>query len=114
MNSGPERKGRLSLKQIRHSIDQAADSTKVRLIIFAGGEPLLLGDDLYAALEHVRARGLKSRLITNAYWAVSPERAAEVVARLHACGLDELNLSIDDYHLPFIKPQRVKAAFDAA
>jgi hypothetical protein len=114
MNSSPKRRARLSLDQIRRHVDEAAGSTGIRLIIFAGGEPLLLGDDLFAAIEHVRHVGLKSRLITNAYWATSADRATRVVTRLHACGLDELNLSIDDYHLPFIKPRHVKLAFDAA
>jgi hypothetical protein len=114
MNSSPHRQAKLSADQICRYVDEALDSTAIRLVIFAGGEPLLLGDDLYRSLEHVRACGLKSRVITNAYWAISPGTASLVLNKLYSSGLDELNISIDDFHLPFINPKRVKIAFDVA
>jgi len=114
MNSGPERKAKLSAEQICRYVDDATESTAVRLVIFAGGEPLLLGEDIFRCIEHVRLRALKSRLITNAYWATSPSTASFVLNKLCSAGLDELNISIDDFHLPFINPKRVKIAFDAA
>jgi hypothetical protein len=114
MHSSPDRKATLSADQMIRYIDQAIEAAKVQLVVFAGGEPLLLGDDLYKTLDHVRNRGLFSRVVSNAYWAATPARAKAVVARLRASGLHELNISIDDFHLPFIKAQWVKNAFDAA
>ena len=45
---------------------------------------------------------------------VVPVTAAKIVERLRQSGLNELNLSIDDFHLPFVKPTHVKLAFEAA
>jgi len=114
MNSSPGRRSRLSSEQICRYVDQAVESTEIRFVIFAGGEPLLLGDDLFRSLEHVHRRGLRSRLVTNAYWAINPSTASGIVSKLRATGLNELNISIDDFHLPYINAQRVKHAFLAA
>jgi len=114
MNSSPERRARLSAEQICTYIDQALEDTAIRFVIFAGGEPLLLGDDLLKSLEHVRQCGMRSRVITNGYWATSPETASRVVLKLRDAGLNELNISIDDFHLPYVNSTHVKLAFDAA
>jgi len=114
MNSSPTRRGKLTSEQICDFIDQAIEATNVSTIIFAGGEPLLLREDLFTSLQHVKRRGLKSRLVTNSYWANSEQRALSITQKLFDHGLNELNLSIDDFHLPFISPLNVRRAFDAA
>src|SRR5215472_202963 len=114
MNSSPQRRRRLTAEQICRYVDQAVESTEIRLVIFSGGEPLLLGDELFRSLEHVHNRGLRSRLVTNAYWAIDEKKTAATVARLFSAGLNELNISIDDFHFPYIHPQKVKAAFGEA
>jgi len=114
MNSSPHRRARLDADRMCGYIDQALESTAIRFVIFAGGEPLLLGEDLYRTLEHVRLRGMRSRVVTNGYWARTPAKASEVVRALRDAGLNELNLSIDDFHLPFVDARHVKLAFDAA
>lgn len=114
MRSAPGREGALSYEQIRRYIDEAMAATNLGLVIFAGGEPLLLGEQLYRSLEYAYRRGLMTRLVTNAYWATDPRRAARVARRLYDAGLWELNISIDDYHLDYVDPKRVRLAFDAA
>lgn len=114
MNSGPERKGRLTFAQIRGWIDEIASRTEIRTIIFAGGEPLLLGPDIFAAISHARSRRLSTRLVTNAYWALNDARARDICQKLVDAGLDELNISIDDFHLPYVDPLNVRRAFQAA
>ena len=114
MNSSPTRRGKLTAEEICDYVDQAASSTAISMVIFAGGEPLLLGKDLFRVLRHVRNSGMRSRLITNAYWANTQETAGEVTSALCDSGLDELNISIDDFHLPYIDAENVKRAFDAA
>jgi len=114
MNSGPERKGRLTSTQIRGWIDEIASRTEIRTIIFAGGEPLLLGPDIFAAISHARSKRLSTRLVTNAYWALNDDRAREICQKLVDAGLDELNISIDDFHLPYVDPLNVRRAFQAA
>src|SRR5262249_43923275 len=81
---------------------------------FAGGEPTLLGDVLLRSIAYCRLNGVVSRIITNAYWAHSPEAALAKCKELRAAGLNELNISMDDYHEPYIAFERVKHAYQAA
>jgi hypothetical protein len=115
MNSSPERKDQLSFAQMESILRAAfAEISPLHLVVFAGGEPMLLQDDLLRAIALCKEHGVLTRVVTNGYWASSPEAAREKVAALRAAGLDELNLSTDDYHLPWISLQRLKYAFAAA
>ena len=114
MNSSPQRRERLSWAQLESVLRQAFESLALRIVVFSGGEPTLLGDDLLRALALCREHGVKTRVVTNGYWATSPEAAAARVASLREAGLDELNVSTDDFHLPWISLQRVRYAYDAA
>jgi len=82
--------------------------------VFAGGEPTLLGEDLLNSIAHANSLGIMTRLVTNVYWASTPQRAREGMTALRQAGLRELNISYDDYHLPFIKPINLKHAYTAA
>jgi len=114
MNSGPERKERLSFDVIRKVVFELNQSNPLQTIIFAGGEPTLLGEQLLDAIAFSESLGISTRLVTNAYWATSPSAARAKVVALREAGLTELNISADDYHLPFIPFERVKYAWNAA
>jgi hypothetical protein len=115
MNSGPERRGeRLTFDQMRKAIDELHRRSPLRVVIFAGGEPLLLGEHLLDAIAHCDALGIITRIVTNAYWATSFDAARRVLNRLREAGLAELNVSCDDYHLPYIPFERVEHAWRAS
>jgi hypothetical protein len=114
MNSGPGRKEALRFEQIRSAVDQLRAIQPLRVVVFAGGEPTLLGDDLLEAFAYISSLGIITRMVTNAYWAVSPERARAKVVAFREAGLRELNISADDYHLPFIPFERVENAWHAS
>lgn len=115
MRSGPDRGGTLSWDQLRHIINEVfSELDEIDVVVFAGGEPTLLGADLHKAIALCKEHGAVTRIVTNAFWATSPEAAQATVAELRAAGLDELNISTDDYHLPFISLQRLRWAFEAA
>lgn len=88
--------------------------TKLSVIVFSGGESTLLGEDLLKALRLCKEHGIITRLVTNVFWATSPEAAEAKLKELREAGLNELNISTDDYHLPYISLQKVRYAFDAA
>jgi hypothetical protein len=52
--------------------------------------------------------------VTNASWAKTFEGARKRLNRLREAGLAELNISCDDYHLPFIPFERVETAWRAS
>ncbi len=100
--------------QLEEILDQLFASTKLAVVVFSGGESTLLGEDLNRALRKCRAHGVISRLVTNAFWATSVDAALVKLRELRAAGLDELNISTDDYHLPYVSLQKVKNAYLAA
>lgn len=114
VNAGPHRKERLSLPVIKRLIEEVRSIGLTSLVVFTGGEPLLLGEDLYEAVDFATSKGLATRIVTNAYWATSYDRALEVLTRLQEAGLSEINYSCDDFHQEFIPLDRVKWANEAA
>lgn len=114
VNAGPHRRERLTLPQIRQLIDEVSDIGLTSVVVFTGGEPTLLGKDLYEAISYAAVKGFKTRVVSNAYWARSPERARAVIRRLQQAGLTEINFSCDDFHQEHIPLERVKWANDAA
>ncbi len=111
--SGPKQNDRLSLEEIKKFVEEVYSMGKLQLVVFTGGEPLLLGDDLYKAVEFCSKKKLATRIVSNAYWAVSPEKSQEVLSDLKTAGLTEINLSCDDYHQEFISLEKIKYANDA-
>ena len=114
MNSGPDRSDTLSYEQIESILDQALDELDLLVVVFAGGEPLLLGAETLAkAIKLVADRGVFTRVVTNGYWATSKETAYNTLKTLKDAGLFEINISADDFHLPWISLQRLRYAYDA-
>jgi hypothetical protein len=113
VRSSPERDDTLTLEQIIETVETAHAANPLLTVVFAGGEPTSLGDDLLDAIAHVASLGIRTRLVTNATWASTPEQARDQVKVLREVGLDEINFSADDFHLPFIPLDNVINAWHA-
>jgi len=105
-DSHPGIKTRLELAEIIKFIDSARQFDTMKLIVFSGGECFLLGDDLTRAVEHATGLGLRTRCVTNGYWARTEESAMRRLSDLKAAGLCELNISTGDHHQKYV-PQRL-------
>lgn len=104
----PKVHGRIPLDRILRYIDQAAQSfPTIKLVCFSGGECFLLGNDLDQAIARAHQLGLRTRCVTNGYWATSPKAARDRLSRLAQSGLDELNISTGDDHLEYVPFERV-------
>ena len=57
---------------------------------------------------------MKTNLTTNGFWAITPERAARMIGDLESAGLSHLTISYDNFHAPYVKPERIRNALDAA
>lgn len=108
MNCKPILKDKLTFEQMRKSIDQIVKNYSVHLVVFTGGEPTLLGEDLFRAIRYCSLNFLRTRLVTNAHWATTLERAQKYVQKFRDAGLTELNVSIDDYHAPFVPLENIR------
>ena len=114
MHSGPNRRERLAAKDVIKVVDELHGLNRLRVVIFAGGEPTLLKGELLEAISHCDSLGILTRLVTNASWAVSAVRTKEMLHSLREAGLSELNISADDYHLPYVPFENVSRAWHAS
>ena len=79
-----------------------------------GGLLLLLGDDLYAAVQAAREAGFFTRCVTNGYWAATQDMAKKKLDRLVNSGLQEINLSSGENHGKYVPVQNILNACFAA
>ncbi len=104
----------LTGEQMRGVIDEVMGWGTLRLVVFTGGEPFLLGDELRRTVAHAARYGVFTRIVTNAYWATSRARAEHLLKKYKDAGLTEINISCDDYHQQFVPLRNVKYASEAA
>lgn len=114
VRAGPERSDTLRYDEIARAVECAHRAGRLSVVVFAGGEPTELGEDLLDAIAHVNGLGIGTRIVTNASWATDAAAATEMVTRLREAGLDEINVSADDFHLPFIPLDNVVRAWRAS
>ena len=114
MNCKPGLKHKLSFEQMRKAIDQFSRKKNANLVVFTGGESTLLGEDLFRAIRYATLKLLRTRLVTNAHWASSLERARNYVRKLREVGLTELDFSVDDFHEPFVPLDKIRNAWLAS
>jgi hypothetical protein len=106
VGAGPGGSKRLSLQAMCRYIDEAAE-IGVKLIVFSGGEPFLLGKDLDAAVKYAASANLFTRIVSNAYWAINESYALERLGELQQVGLCEVNFSTGKFHQKSVPIQNV-------
>jgi hypothetical protein len=114
MSSGPDRREKLNFDTIKKAIDELCERRQLQVVVFAGGEPTLLKGELHRSIRYCADKKILTRLVTNASWAKTEGKARDVLQELRESGLNELNISADDYHLPYIPVEYVFNAWRAA
>lgn len=112
--SGPGCGPHLQADFMKRAIDEAAKLGQLCSVVFTGGEALVRLDDVDEAVRFASTRNLWTRVVSNAVWATSREKATKIRARLKDSGLGKINFSCDDLHQENIPLERVKHAFWAA
>jgi len=72
-----------------------------------------LKDDLYTAIAHAHALGLRVRCITNAFWGKTFSAAKRTVFRLIEAGITEINISTGSDHQAHVPFESVENACEA-
>ncbi len=106
-DSNPRVTERITLQDIVGFIERASQLGSTKLVVFSGGECFLLGTDLTKAIARCTSLGLRSRCVTNGYWAKSVSEGRRRLLELKAAGLNELNISTGDFHQEFVSEQAV-------
>jgi pyruvate-formate lyase-activating enzyme len=97
----------IPVRRMHGLIDEAAAIGSIEMVGFTGGECFLLGRKLDALVARATGHGLRTRAVTNGYWAVSAAAARARVAALRAAGLGELHLSTGMFHQRYVPVERV-------
>ena len=95
-------------------IDEAARIPSFEMVGFTGGECFLLGKHLDALVARAHGHGLRTRVVTNGYWAVNALAAKRRIASLRDAGLDEAHFSTGAFHARYVPVERVLHAARAA
>jgi hypothetical protein len=103
----PRLERHIPVPRIHQYIEQATEVASLRLVVFTGGECFLLGRDLDELVGTTTRNGLRSRFVSNGFWAVSPGAARKRLDKLVHQGLGEANFSTGDAHERYVKPEYV-------
>jgi hypothetical protein len=79
-------------------------------ISFTAGEPFLFFDDLLELVELCRENNIYTRIVTNGYWASTPDTANHRLGLLKQHGLCQLRISASRWHQEHVPLQNVVQA----
>lgn len=112
VNSSKFRSERMSLEDMRRVVDELLDSG-VKNIIFTGGQPTLVGEDLIDIIRYAKERsiakgcGARVHITTNSGFGKNDETAEAWIRKFKDAGLDQIRLSCDKWHREFY-PKRME------
>jgi hypothetical protein len=110
----PRKTERISYEKMIGMIDEASGIASIRMVTFTGGECFLLGDELDRLIAHASGKKLRTRCVSNGYWATSMDVARKRIKKLVDSGLDEINFSTGGMHANFIPVENVARATRAS
>ncbi len=109
----PRQCGTMGLSDIRRILEQARELGSVEWIYFEGGEPFLYYPVMVKGIEEAVKSGFKAGIVTNSYWATSPEDALEWLKPLAGL-VQDLSVSSDLFHWDEKQSQLSRNAAEAA
>jgi len=93
----PSQTGVMTIAQIREILRQAREAGTIERIYFEGGEPFLYYAVMVKGIQEAVKAGFGAGVVSNAYWATSPDDALEWLRPLAGLVAD-LSISSDLYH----------------
>jgi len=110
----PKATGAFTLKQIRSILAEAKKLGTVNFVSIEGGEPFLYYPIMIKAVKEAANLGFHVEILSNCYWATSPEDAVEWLLPIAEAKDVELSLSSDLYHGESWETEGAKNAVKAA
>jgi len=103
---------KMDLLQAKELIVELAHA-HVQGISFTAGEPLIYLDDICELLALCKTYEIYTRVVTNSFWAKSPESAQSYITRLMASGLSQLRLSYSRWHQKNVNQENIVNAAES-
>ncbi|HEX7343461.1 MAG TPA: radical SAM protein [bacterium] len=95
---GPSAKGTFTLAQLRKLFAQIRRLKGIEWVYLEGGEPFLFYPLMLEGLRLAKRQGLKTGVVSNAYWATTEKDAELWLKPLPGLGVADLSLSDDEFH----------------
>lgn len=84
-------------------LEETTSVTKLDSFMIFGGEPMLYPERTIKLFQKANELGVPEiELITNGFWGRDRNRAQSLAAQLKDAGVNEVNISVDAFHLPYI------------
>lgn len=96
--SGPQATGTFTVALLKQMLDQVRQVPGIDAVCFEGGEPFLYYPVLVEGIRYARELGLATGVVSNAYWATSPEDAGLWLRALADLGVGSISVSDDSLH----------------
>jgi MoaA/NifB/PqqE/SkfB family radical SAM enzyme len=109
----PWQQGTMTLENIQNFLQQAKDTQSIKNIAFEGGEPFLYYGTLLQAVKMAAEMGFRVGIVSNAYWATSPQDALVWLTPFQGL-IDGLTVSSDLYHYDEQLSRQAQSAQSAA
>jgi YydG family peptide modification radical SAM enzyme len=93
--------------------DQALEHPSVTNVGLSGGEPLLRKELVVKIASRCKTAKKGCSIVTNGFWAITPNKAQDMINLLWNSGVRTLTVSYDDFHAPYIGLQRIRNALEA-
>ena len=74
---------------------------------FTAGEPFIYFDDLLEMVDLCREKNIYTRIVTNSFWATTPEKTEHMLGTLKKRGLSQLRMSCSKWHQQHVPRQNV-------
>jgi len=112
--SSPRQKVKVDINVARRVIEAASRQNPPPVLGFSGGEPFLCLEEMQALTTFAAERGMPSEVVSSSAWVRNAEHAHQVLSDLAARGLQTYCTSVDRYHTPFVKSNKMRIALLAA
>jgi hypothetical protein len=96
--SSPRAKGTFTISQMKKVFEELKKIGTIESVYFEGGEPFLFYPLMLEGIKIARSMGLKTGIVTNAYWATSQEDAELWLKPLLELGVSSVSVSDDLFH----------------